>query len=180
MLELEMKISIADPDNVRRRLAEMGIAKSEIRLEKDVYFNAPDRDFAATDEALRIRRAGNECTLTYKGPKMRMHALKAREEFTVRVDSFEEIERILERLGMRRVMEVRKRREIYRTENITVTLDEVEGLGSYVEIETLVEKGSECKAELLEVVKKQLGIDGEPTTLSYLEILLAKRSEVRP
>lgn len=174
-----MKIPVSDLHRVRKRLEELGGVRAEIRFERDIYFNAPDRDFGDTDEALRIREAGSECTLTYKGPKIGIHAIKAREEYTVGLDSIGAMERILERLGLRRVVEVRKVREVYRFRGVTVSLDEVEELGSYVEIETIVSGDAESAAELLGNIKRELRIEGESTTLSYLEILLAKRSEAR-
>ena len=36
----------------------------------DTYFSHPARDFAATDEALRIRSIDQENFVTYKGPKL--------------------------------------------------------------------------------------------------------------
>ena len=40
------------------------------RIEVDRYFNHPARDFAETDEALRIRRIGPVNRITYKGPRV--------------------------------------------------------------------------------------------------------------
>ena len=50
--------------------------------EADHYLNAPDRDFARTDEALRLRRIGENTFLTYKGPR-RDAASKTRTEVEV-------------------------------------------------------------------------------------------------
>ena len=43
--------------------------RGEALREADHYFNAPDRDFARTDEAFRLRRIGAANFVTYKGPK---------------------------------------------------------------------------------------------------------------
>ncbi|MDH7594300.1 MAG: class IV adenylate cyclase [Methanomicrobiales archaeon] len=179
MMEVEMKIPVPDLQDVRNRLIGLGFRHMEMRDERDVYYNAVDRDFGKTDEALRVRVAGSECTLTYKGPRLRMHGLKAREELTVHLDSISAMEEILERLGLTRVMEVRKRREVFRSGEVTVALDEVEGLGSYVEIEMVVSDEVEKAKNILGETRNLLGIDGEPVNLSYLEMLLVKRSAVR-
>ena len=40
------------------------------RRRSDRYFAHPSRDFARTDEALRLRRIGEFNFITYKGPKL--------------------------------------------------------------------------------------------------------------
>ena len=141
--------------------------------ERDIYYNAPHRDFGTTDEALRLRYAGGSCTLTYKGKKMREFRLKAREELNCGVDSGEIIEQILQRLGFFKVAEVEKWREYYSYRGATVSLDEVKGLGSFVEIEAPGSPGMENPEEFVRAIAEELGIEGEPILSSYLELLLA-------
>ena len=69
MLEVEMKFPAADLPTLAARLEALGARRGETLEEADHYFNAPDRDFARTDEALRIRRIGDHNRITYKGPK---------------------------------------------------------------------------------------------------------------
>ena len=68
--EVEMKFPVADMAALEGRLVEMGAAVSAAETERDVYFAHPARDFARTDEALRIRRKAEKNFLTYKGPKV--------------------------------------------------------------------------------------------------------------
>lgn len=69
MLEIEQKFRLTGNEPIEAGIAEMGaITLGEI-MEEDHYFNAPDRDFAKTGEAFRIRRIGEKNFLTYKGPK---------------------------------------------------------------------------------------------------------------
>ena len=69
MLEIEFKYRVADFAPVRRQLAAWGAAPDPQIEEEDQYFNAPDRDFARTDEVLRLRRIGGNNRITYKGSK---------------------------------------------------------------------------------------------------------------
>ena len=57
MIEVEVKYPLPDWARVEAVLA-WGWRVVEDRLHVDQYINAPDRDFAATDEALRLRRVG--------------------------------------------------------------------------------------------------------------------------
>ena len=69
MLEIEQKFAGADFAALEARLAEWGARRGEDHSEADHYFNAPDRDFAVTGEAFRMRRIGSANLLTYKGPR---------------------------------------------------------------------------------------------------------------
>jgi adenylate cyclase, class 2 len=175
MLEIEIKAQVPDLAPVRERilLAHEG---TPVKVhERDIYYNAPDRDFGTTDEALRLRYAGGSCTLTYKGKKMSEYRLKAREELICVVDPGQITELILQRLGFSKVAEVEKWREYYSYRGATVSLDEVKGLGSFVEIEAPESLGPENPEGFVRAIAKELGIEGEPILSSYLELLLATR-----
>ena len=175
MLEVEAKFAIRDPGEIRARLNRQGVQMARKQQEHDVYYNAPHRDFAKTDEALRVRYADAGATVTYKGPKVRVGSAKAREEFNLAVASGDTLEAILSRLGFQRAAGVSKTREFYEIGPVTVTLDDVEGLGSFVEIEILTEDGQEDAARRIGAIAKGLGVDGPPIYTSYLEMLLSKQ-----
>ena len=54
--EVEQKFALANPAAVADRLAELGATDAQTVVQVDRYFNHPARDFAQTDEALRLRR----------------------------------------------------------------------------------------------------------------------------
>src|SRR5437667_3678989 len=113
MLEIEMKFPVADFGPVQRVLSGWGAAQAESRQDADHYFNAPDRDFARTDEALRLRRIGPANYVTYKGPKRDLQT-KTRTEIEVPLAdgdaAAEDFQRLLTHLGYRPVAVVRKSR----------------------------------------------------------------------
>jgi adenylate cyclase class 2 len=81
---------------------------------------------------------------------------------------------LLELLGFREAVRVRKRRELYRLGGVEVALDTVEGLGTFVELESKGALG-ERLVELLEL----LGA-GEPLRETYAELVAkAARSPAR-
>ncbi|HOI58038.1 MAG TPA: class IV adenylate cyclase [Methanoculleus sp.] len=175
MLEVEAKFAVPDTSRIRARLNRQGVRMTRRQQERDVYYNAPHRDFGETDEALRVRYDDTGVTVTYKAPKIRVGSAKAREEFNLAVASGETLEEILSRLGFRRAATVSKVREFYEKGEVTVTLDDVEGLGTFIEIEILTEVGTEDAAERIGAVAKGLGVDGPPIYTSYLEMLLSKQ-----
>ncbi|NLA37896.1 MAG: class IV adenylate cyclase, partial [Methanomicrobiales archaeon] len=113
MLEVEAKFAVLDPERLRARLSRQGVRMTAKQQERDVYYNAPNRDFRETDEALRVRYDDTGVTLTYKGPKIRVGSAKAREEFNLGVVSGETLEAILSRAGFLRAAVVSKVREFY-------------------------------------------------------------------
>jgi len=172
-MEIEVKFKVSSLKEVEGRLKELGAVLKETEVEEDVYYQHPCKDFKLTDEALRLRCTLKICELTYKGPRA-PGKLKAREEITVKVEDFKKMDFILKRLGFSKVAVIRKTRKKYVLENREICLDEVEGLGEFVEVELLVEKSlREAEKELLDFARK-LGISGEPITKSYLELLLER------
>jgi adenylate cyclase class 2 len=175
MMEYEVKIRVGSLQPLRARLASLGIRPAMGLTEKDTYFNSPARDFASTDEALRIRSTELGASLTYKGPKIGLAGIKAREELITSVEQEEVMEGILLRLGFTRTAVVEKTRETYRVEGTYVALDEVKGLGSFIEIEAPPGLGEKEAIALITRVRRKMEVKGEETTLSYLEMILAKR-----
>ena len=75
MIEVEVKAHAPkDFDKLEEELLNIGAIRVRDEYQEDTYFNAPHRDFAQTDEALRIRKIKNnnseEIYITYKGAKM--------------------------------------------------------------------------------------------------------------
>jgi len=174
--EVEVKVP-ADHDAVRDALASVGAEVGATVEQADTYYDAPHRDFAATDEALRVRRVradGEEdARLTYKGPKVDAES-KTREEIETGVEDAGDAGAILEALDFSPAATVRKRRTYYAYGEYTVVLDDVEGLGEYVEVEREaaeadVERALEEAYEVLE----SLGLDpADQIRTSYLGLLL--------
>jgi len=179
MIEIELKVRVDAVDPIRERLTRKN-AQSLGRIhEHDLYYNAPHRDFGKTDEAMRVRYTNDHAVITYKGAKLQSYGLKAREELNTAVESGEVFEQILVRLGFTMTTEVNKWRENYRLGNAAISLDSVEELGTFVEIEIVTEEDSKNATTEIDRIAKEIGVSGEPILTSYLELLLVKRSEVR-
>lgn len=176
MFEVEIKIRYGDHAKIRRVLSVLGGKRLARRIEKDVYFTHPQRDFAASDEALRLRcDSEDEVTLTYKGPRRRGE-LKVREELTVSIDSWREAKKLLCKLDFKPIMTIRKSRELWSLQNSTISLDDVKGLGGFVEIEAVPSNDIRRDMERVKSLTQKLGLSLEDaTTKSYLELCLEAR-----
>ncbi len=175
MLEIELKVRVDSLDPIRQNLKDRHAEFKGKQHEHDIYYNAPHRDFGSTDEALRVRYTDGPALVTYKGKKLREYGLKAREELNTAVESGEIFEQILDRLGFTRTAEVNKWRENYRLGNASFALDQVDGLGTFVEIEIMAETNGADATGQIQKFAKEMGISGEPILASYLELLLSTR-----
>jgi len=175
MLEVELKVKIPSLDPVRDQLIRKGAQSRGKVHEHDIYYNAPHRDFGQTDEAVRVRYTDDHAVVTYKGPKIKKFGLKAREELNVAVESGKTFETMLDRLGFTRTLEVNKGRETFTIGKASVSLDSVDGLGTFAEIEVITENEADNPTAQIEKIAKEIGVNGEPILASYLELLLAKK-----
>jgi len=180
MIEVEVKAKINNFESIKTLLKEINAEKSHIEHQEDSYFNSPIRDFAETDEALRIRKVSikkrEKIFITYKGPKIDKKS-KTREEIEVGIEDAKKVDKIFQHLGFKKAAEVVKNRTIYNLNQYIISLDEVEGLGPYMEIETDLEDGSDFKEELNKIfdIFKKLGITDGFERTSYLELLYSDK-----
>lgn len=154
MLEVEQKFAVTDRDALFDQLEHLGATRGICLEQQDFYFSHPVRNFAETDEAIRIRCNGLENRITYKGPK-RATISKVRKEIELAFASgqpaLEQMAEMLEILGFQPLRTVKKRRTpfTYLEHNpFEIVIDEVEGLGTFVEIELLAEESELQNAEM--------------------------------
>lgn len=182
--EVEQKFPVADLSAVASRLTALGATISAPKQEADLYFAHPAKNFAQTDEALRIRRKGQANYVTYKGPKIDA-TTKTRREIDLPVAEGEEAaglwRQLFEALSFTPVVEVRKSRRkafvVWQGRRVECSLDEVEGVGTYVELELIVEtEGLDAARSCIASLAAALGL-AISERQSYLELLLTKRRD---
>ncbi|MCE4600311.1 MAG: class IV adenylate cyclase [Desulfurococcales archaeon] len=167
MYEVEAKIRV-DCDGLEailEKALELGGRLIGRRREVDIYYQHPCRDFVETDEALRVRIIdGTKYSLTYKGPRIDNRGdIKKRVEIIVEV-SGGDIEKLLEEIGFKPMATVTKDRTYVELHGTTVTLDRVQRLGCFVEIE------GDNPAGIKQVVE-ELGVKGEYVKETYAEMI---------
>jgi len=161
------------------RLEAIGAQGQPPRQQNDHYYAHPGRDFAVTDEALRIREDGQSVRLTYKGPLIDDVA-KSRLELETGIESAEVAAGILEALGFRLVRVVSKQRRPFQLQwlgaQIEAVIDQVEGLGEFVELETISDlDGHQAARDQLLDLAAELGLE-HSERCSYLGLLLRANS----
>ncbi len=180
MLEVEAKVALDGPDgpaDLRAALHRLGASATPAVIEDDAFFAHPSRDLPAADESLRLRSIAprqdgerGSFELTHKGPRQE-GAYKAREERTVHMA--DDPSALLSALGFRVAVRLRKTRERHRLGTLEVTLDHVEGVGWFAEVEAMAADARSAEAAV-QAALRELGLDGRPRVLaSYVELALA-------
>jgi len=183
-VEVEQKYPLADAAAIEQRLVDLGARFAPAVTQSDRYFNHPAHDFAQTDEALRIRSVGDNHFITYKGPRFD-HTSKTRQEIELPLasglDEAEPYAVLLKALKFREVATVTKlRREAaidWQGSQVHVMLDDVQGLGPFLELEivTTAEEVPAAQATL-QSLAEALNL-GTSQRRSYLELLLEKAGQ---
>ena len=173
--EVEQKFRMSDLPSFEAKLARRGAKLSPECTQVDCYYSHPTRDFAVTDEALRIRQVGEANYLTYKGPKVDK-TTKTRREIEVAMghgaETAAKLASLLEALGFSRVAVVRKQRRTAQVGEVEVALDDVEELGTFVELEMAAEESSvDAAKSSLAALAAELGLH-ENERRSYMELLV--------
>jgi len=187
VLEIEMKYRAPDWAFVVEQLTAWNATAELLRKDSDLYFNAPDRDFAQTDEAVRIRQIGTSNFLTYKGPKIDRET-KTRLEVELPIAEGAEAAatavRFLSGLGFRSVSAVMKTRQVYRLNrggfDVSICLDDVGAVGRFVELEIMAEAEQlEPAKAVLAQMAQELNLT-DPERRSYLQMLLELSGKRNP
>jgi adenylate cyclase class 2 len=170
MENVEIKARCADPRQMEQAVRAAGAVWQRDMEQVDIYFRV-------NQGRLKLRRAdGKDEALIYyvradtNSPKVSRYEL-------IPIAPNHQLAAILEQaLGVKTT--VRKRRQLWRLDNIRIHLDEVAGLGSFIEFEVEVVPGRNvqgCRAQADQLLN-QLGIP--PSDLiagSYSDLLLKSR-----
>ncbi len=182
-LEVEQKFPVSDLAALEARLVALGATVGEDHEQVDRYYRHPMRDFARTDEALRLRRVGDLNYITYKGPKLD-RTTKTRREIEISLPAGEsgaaQAAELLTALSFEPVLEVRKHRRqlslTWKGTPVEIALDRVAEVGQFVELELIAEDSSlQLAQETIAALSAELGLIASERR-SYLEMLIAARN----
>jgi adenylate cyclase class 2 len=179
--EVEQKHRVSDEAALIARLKQRGGETESAIEQSDQYYAHPCRNFAKSDEALRIRVVGEKSFVTYKGPKLDA-TTKTRREIELPLDPTDhggsQFASLLAALGFTPVAVVRKRRRKFRIVvdeyEIDGALDDVDGVGCFVELELQADdEGLDAAKRTIAKLASDLDL-GPSERRSYLEMLLEK------
>jgi len=175
--ETEIKLPAQERKQVGKRLSQLGFKVFEARhLESNCLFDFQDLRLGRSGCLLRLRIAGGENLLTFKGPPLRTRRYGSRREIETRVEDAVLLREVLKNLGLQQIFVYEKHRTTYAEGTRAdlhglpqVAYDETP-IGDYLELE-----GPE---KWIDEVATHLGYSPqEYITSTYLDIYFQKCRE---
>ena len=172
-MEIEAKFALR-PEDAQRLRTELGPAEHKA-AQRDCYLKT-----AGLPVALRIRQENDRAWVTLKSGFEKVDGIRVREEWEPVIQASEvgTWQTIFERLGFPAGEVVEKDRETWTLNPfVHVVIDEIAGLGTYLEVESISDDKAEALARL-EAAIAQLGLKDQPRiTHSYRDLLAQARAE---
>ena len=168
-LNIEIKAKCADPGKIRKWLQQNQADFKGTDLQTDTYFNT-------NKGRLKLREGNIENNLIYY-ERENIVGLKNSHFHLVKINDAPALKEVLiKAMGIKVV--VKKKREIYYIGNVKFHIDEIEGLGSFVEIEAgnvLADISKEKLEGQCSFYMKEFGIEKRDLVAeSYSDMLLEK------
>jgi len=172
---IEIKARVRDVERFRALVEEISDTPEAVMQQEDVFLRSPRGRLK-----LRILSPSSGQLIYYEradaaGPRPSNYLLFE----TSRPDSLLEV--LAGALGIRG--RVRKTRSLYMTGTTRIHLDEVEGLGTFSELEVVLgpHQSAEEGASVANRLMKRLGIEaGDLVTTAYIDLLEAKPADGAP
>ncbi len=158
MREIEVKLRVNNLGELEKKLQEKGLAISKELHQHDVIYSQNDssifvRSLRPSENVVRIRDENGKLELNLK--QQRTHELD-NIEWETEVKDREAMHNILLLLGWKPEVEVKKIRKKGTLGEYTICLDQVEKLGSFVELEKMADDSADAekvKEDLLAVLE---------------------------
>ena len=179
MIEIESKFKISDDitrDELLTILKDQLIAQISSKRQIDTVFLLPeqvDSPIVSGSKIMRVRDVLNpetgELRRSLMTLKVEGRTKLVSDEYEFAVDDGNAARQMLTALGWRKVVTVDKIRLESKTEDYTICIDEVAGLGLFIELEVLTEDSADVKNIQQQMYNflKNLDIDGELWKIPY-------------
>lgn len=158
--EVELKFKLDSKKELLEKLSELGVALSVPRKQHDWIYMRNGKSFGdleVGEAIIRIRKEGDNTITTIK---KYVDGIKDRQEVECGISDASLFAEYLEMLGFKLLVEVEKERVIGHYHNASITLDHVNELGDFSEIEVIAHDDSVIDArKQVEDIAKVLGID---------------------
>lgn len=173
--EIEAKFRLSGHDDFRGALIRADAERIGAVIETNSFHDlvglpATAGALQGSGAALRVRSLEmidgrpQSATLTFKGP-IEPSAFKKREELELPLSDADGMRRLLSAVGFKETLRFQKRRESWRLRRCRVELDQLPGLGCFVEIEGPDE-------HTIQTVREVLGLgQSEPVSRSYAGLI---------
>lgn len=156
MLEVEIKAKLKNRSEVLPKLEKLGCTIKKAKEQEDKIFikkEFKNFDIPLGENVIRLRKEDDKTILTLK---KKMADNKASVEIESLVDDEEAISRMLEEMGYKKLVFIKKRRKRYSLGRMSICVDNVENLGDFIEVEIMTDEDDSKKEEALKEIEEFL------------------------
>ena len=171
MIDVEIKARCEDHARIRKILKKKGALFGGEDHQIDVYFKSPTG-------RLKIRKSTIESVLVYY-IRDNIKGIKPSEYYLSKAPEPEKLEELLKN-ALGELVTVEKKREVYFIDNIKFNIDDVKGLGKFVEIEAITTNPDDIE-HMDEIVRSYVKLfeikESDIQSHSYSDLLLEKKNK---
>ncbi|MCK5047483.1 MAG: class IV adenylate cyclase [Candidatus Heimdallarchaeota archaeon] len=169
MIDVEIKAKCEDHARIRNILKKKGALFGGEDHQIDVYFKSPTG-------RLKIRKSTIESVLVYY-IRDNIKGIKPSEYYLYKAPEPEKLEELL-KIALGVLITVKKKREVYFIDNVKFNIDDVKGLGKFVEIEAITTNPDEIE-HMDEIIRSYIKLfdikEIDIQSHSYSDLLLEKK-----
>lgn len=176
-MEVEVRAKVNDLQEMKKGLEAMGASFGKEKKQVDYIFRRKGdekKEQKPGDFILRIRDSEKK-TLALKALT---DVMGAWEEYELGIDNAEEMRKIVERMGFFNSLIMVKKRIPGKLDDFSVCLDDVDGLGTYIEIELKSDDKKSAKKRLAELSSK-LGIKEDNIEHKGYVVMLSEKQGIK-
>lgn len=177
MREIELKFKVENLEELIKRLEKKGCNISPIKIQYDTIYVSDINNTESTEGSvwLRVRKENDKIELNYK--KQSSKKMES-EEIEFEVSSYELANKFLKALGYTPWVEVNKKRRYSKYKEYNICIDEVERLGSFIELEILVEEKDNKDYEMILLkTAEELGINVNNRINSHYDTMISELND---
>ncbi|MDP3995488.1 MAG: class IV adenylate cyclase [Patescibacteria group bacterium] len=178
MKEVEVKVKVDDLGPIKQKLESLGCSFSDPIIQDDRIYIKNGTGLGDARKgviAMRLRDAKGKHVFNMK---IEGENPLDNEEHETQVEDPEAINAMLQKLDYYNASRVHKQRQKCKYQGMEICLDEVEGLGSFIETEKLIEEGeSEPVQEEMFSWLESLGVPREGRVVKGYDIMLYEQSQ---
>jgi len=155
--EVETKVHVKNPGELRARLAALGKRKGIVD-KRDTYYYLPGKRMPP-HQKIRVREKGTTIEVNVKESESYIQGVHVKKEVECVISDKDNFIELLKKLGFVLYMPKHKRTELFTTKDgVNLELNYVNRLGWYLEIEILCEKKDIASArKKIVALRNQLG-----------------------
>lgn len=180
-IEIEAKFPLINKEDTLVKLKKLGKKVEENNYQKDIYYTPAHENFLEKrpiSEWLRVRDTKKEKTINYKnwGNRDGNNKISCK-EIEVGIDDYNGMLEMLNALDFKQIIVVEKTRNSFEYNNIIISIDSIENLGDFIELEfktNLYDNEDESMKYIMDTIE-ELGINvGKQIFAGYPQLVMEK------